>query len=89
MIYLFYNECELLKVKNLPFYIKISIKKNYCTATICAASISGTVNESYYYTHFHMFSFMLLSLCFNNNYKKNHESWNKSPKNLSPKTSLN
>lgn len=27
MIYLFYNECELLKVKNLPFYIKISIKK--------------------------------------------------------------
>ena len=27
MIYLFYNECELLKLKNLIFYIKISIKK--------------------------------------------------------------
>ena len=63
MIYLFYNECELLKVENLPFYIKISIKKNYCTATICAASISGTVNESY------SLSYVLLYLCFNNNKK--------------------
>lgn len=62
MIYLFYNECELLKVKNLPFYIKISIKKNYCTATICAASISGTVNESYYYSLSYVLFYVIISL---------------------------